>query len=60
MMMTAILTFFGLSTCATLFIVTALALKARVQVINGDASGYDAEYAPEERAASNVVPAFGH
>jgi hypothetical protein len=58
MIMTAILTFFGLSTCATLFIVATVALKARVTLTDGEVC--EAETAREARGSASVMPAFSH
>ena len=58
MITTAILTFFGLSTCATLFIVATVALKARVTLTEGEVC--EAETARETRGSASVVPAFSH
>jgi hypothetical protein len=59
MMMTAILTLFGMSTGATLFIVAALALKARVSLAETEVS--TEQEAPAQAGGSRgMVPAFSH
>lgn len=59
-MMTAVLALFGLSSCATLFIVAAVALKARVNLSEGDACATSPELTSQSGKSGSVVPAFSH
>ena len=61
MMTTALLVFLGLSSCATLFIVAAFALNARVSAANSEADALEAmETAGASRQSPTMVPSFSH
>jgi hypothetical protein len=57
-MMTALIVFLGLSSCATLFIVSALFVSARGS--HAEASQEVAETGRESMQSPSIVPAFSH
>jgi hypothetical protein len=60
MMTTALLVFLGLSSCATLFIVAAFALNARVYQTDCEASAEAMEAAGNNAHSPSIVPSFSH
>lgn len=61
MMTTALLVFLGLSSCASLFIVAAFALNARVAQTDCEADASEAmETAGTTATSPTMVPSFSH
>ena len=58
-MMTALIASFGMSACATLFIVSSVALNARSKVVEADAMSCESEYSPQAQSGK-IVTAFSH
>lgn len=61
MIMTALLVFLGVSLCATLSIVAAFVLNARLSITDADSEvELGAEVNTGSEKSSSVVPAFSH